>query len=313
MVNFSSMGVNRRLAIGEALFTVVVWGASFVATKVALKYTSPDVVVWLRFGMGVAILGVAMLAKRKFVLPEKKDWLYFALLGFMGITFHQWLQSTGLVTAQATTSAWIVATIPVFMALLGWIALKERLVWLQGVGIFLSALGVLLVITDGDLVQLYLGKFGTLGDFLILISAPNWAVFSVLSRRGLQKYPATLMMFYVMSFGWLFSSIWFFSKGGLSQIGQIPIEGWVGIAFLGVICSGLAYIFWYDALQALPVAQTGAFLFIEPVSTVVVAALILGEKLNLAIILGGILILTGVWFVNRKNAVLKIKGTISSN
>ncbi len=313
MVNFSTMGVNRRLAIGEVLFTVIVWGASFVATKVALKYTSPDVVVWLRFGMGVIILGVAVLVKRKFAFPEKRDWLYFALLGFIGITFHQWLQSTGLVTAQATTTAWIVATIPVFMGLLGWIALKEKLVWLQGFGIFLSALGVLLVITNGDLVQLSLGKIGTIGDFLILISAPNWAVFSVLSRRGLQKYPATLMMFYVMSFGWLFSSILFFGKGGLSQIRQIPLDGWMGIAFLGVICSGLAYIFWYDALQALPVAQTGAFLYLEPVSTVVVAALILGEKLYLATILGGILILTGVWLVNKKNLVPKIKGAISSN
>jgi drug/metabolite transporter (DMT)-like permease len=258
VVNSRPMGIDRRRAFIEAIFTVVVWGASFVATKVALRYTSPDVVVWLRFAMGVVILGIAVLAGRKLALPEKRDWLYFALLGFLGITFHQWLQSTGLVTAQATTSAWIVATIPVFMALLGWLALKEKLSWLQVGGILLSAFGVLLVITRGHLGQLAVSKFGTVGDFLILLSAPNWAVFSILSRRGLQKYPATLMMFYVMAFGWLFSSVLFFMQGGLAQIGNIPWDGWAGIAFLGIICSGLAYIFWYDALQALPVAQTGA-------------------------------------------------------
>jgi drug/metabolite transporter (DMT)-like permease len=307
------MGISRRRAVIEALFTVIVWGASFVATKVALRYATPDVVVWLRFGMGVVILGIAVLVGRKFALPEKRDWAYFALLGFLGITFHQWLQSTGLVTAQASTTAWIVATIPVFMALLGWLALKEKLFWLQVVGIFLSALGVLLVVTRGDLVQLASGKFGTVGDFLILISAPNWAIFSVLSRRGLQKYPATLMMFYVMAFGWLFSSVLFFVEGGLNQIGYIPWEGWAGIAFLGIFCSGLAYIFWYDALQVLPVAQTGAFLYLEPVSTVVVAALILGEQLYLATLMGGVLILVGVWVVNRKNVGSKIKGTSSAN
>jgi drug/metabolite transporter (DMT)-like permease len=263
--------------------------------------------------MGMVILGIAVLVGRKFALPEKRDWAYFALLGFLGITFHQWLQSTGLVTAQASTTAWIVATIPVFMALLGWLALKEKLFWLQVVGIFLSALGVLLVVTRGDLVQLASGKFGTVGDFLILISAPNWAIFSVLSRRGLQKYPATLMMFYVMAFGWLFSSVLFFVEGGLNQIGYIPWEGWAGIAFLGIFCSGLAYIFWYDALQVLPVAQTGAFLYLEPVSTVVVAALILGEQLYLATLMGGVLILVGVWVVNRKNVGSKIKGTSSAN
>jgi drug/metabolite transporter (DMT)-like permease len=303
------MGVNRRFAVIEALLAVVVWGASFVATKVALQYTSPDVVVWLRFAMGVVILGIAVLVRGKFALPDKWDWMYFALLGFLGITFHQWLQSNGLVTAQATTTAWIVATTPIFMALLGWLALKEKLSWLQVGGIILSTIGVMLVVTRGDLSQLIGGKFGTLGDFLILISAPNWAVFSILSRRGLKKYPATLMMFYVMAFGLFFSSIIFFSQGGIGQIGKIPWDGWVGIAFLGVFCSGLAYIFWYDALQALPAAQTGAFLYLEPVATLIVAALILGEHLFLAAMIGGALILSGVWFVNRKNAGWKIKDT----
>jgi drug/metabolite transporter (DMT)-like permease len=302
------MGMNNRRAMLEAIVAVVVWGASFVATKVALRYTSPDVVVWLRFAMGVVILGVAVLAGQKFTLPEKRDWPYFALLGFLGITFHQWLQSTGLVTSQATTTGWIVSTIPVFMALLGWLALKEKLLWLQVAGILLSAFGVLLVVTHGDLVLLASGKFGTVGDFLILLSAPNWAVFSVLSRRGLKKYPAALMMFYVMAFGWLFSTILFFMSGGLSQIGHIPWDGWAEIAFLGIFCSGLAYIFWYDALQTLPVAQTGAFLYLEPVVTVIVAALILGERLYLATLLGGVLILAGVWLVNRKKRDRKVRG-----
>ncbi len=288
----------------EALFAVVIWGASFVATKVALRHSSPDVVVWLRFAIGVVILGMAVLAGKKFAWPEKRDWLYLALLGFLGITLHQWLQSTGLVTTQATTTAWIVASMPVFMALLGWLGLKEKVLWLQVVGILLSVLGVLLVVTRGDLALLASGKFGTPGDLLILVSAPNWAVFSVLSRRGLKKYPAVLMMFYVMAFGWLFSSILFFAEGGMNQIGAIPWDGWAGIAFLGIFCSGLAYIFWYDALQVLPVAQTGAFLYVEPVVTVIVAALILGERLYLITLLGGGLVLAGVWIINR----MKSKG-----
>lgn len=305
------MAINRRRAILEALFTVTVWGASFVATKISLRYTRPDVVVWLRFTMGVIILGIAILIGRKFILPEKRDWTYFALLGFLGITFHQWLQSTGLVTAQATTTGWIVASIPIFMALLGWLVFKERLIWLQIMGILLSVFGVLLVVTRGDLSLLIVGKIGTLGDFLVLVSAPNWAIFSILSRRGLLKYSAVLMMFYVMTFGWLFSSILFFAQGGLNQIGSIPWDGWIAIAFLGVFCSGLAYIFWYDALQALPVAQTGAFLYLEPVVTVIVAALLLGEQISIASLLGGVLILVGVWMVNKKNSKIRLKEFVS--
>jgi drug/metabolite transporter (DMT)-like permease len=303
------MRSNFRLAVVEALFAVLAWGASFVATKIALRYLAPDAVVWLRFTMGAVILGAAVVARKQFRLPEKRDWAYFALLGFLGITFHQWLQSTGLVTAQATTTAWIVASTPVFMAILGWLALKERLFWLQIGGILLSVFGVLLVVTRGDLAQLTSGKFATFGDVLVMISALNWAVFSVLSRRGLKKYPATLMMFYVMGFGWLFSTLLFFVEGGTGQIGRVAWDGWAGIAFLGIFCSGLAYIFWYDALQSLPVAQTGAFLYIEPVVTVIVAAFILNESLRLPTLVGGLLILLGVWLVNRK----KLRREVASN
>jgi len=75
--------------------------------------------------------------------------------------------------------------------------------------------------------------------------------------------------------------------------------GWIAITFLGVFCSGIAYIFWYDALKILPVAQTGAFLYFEPIITVIVAAIVLREAILLASLVGGITILIGVWLVNR--------------
>jgi drug/metabolite transporter (DMT)-like permease len=211
-----------------------------------------------------------------------------------------------LVTAQATTTGWIIASTPIFMALLGLIILRERLLWYQVAGIFLAAFGVLLVVTKGDLSAIAAGTFGTPGDLLVLVSAPNWAVFSALSRSGLKRYPSTLMMFYVMSFGWLFTSILFFSGSGISQIVSIPWDGWIAIAFLGVFCSGLAYIFWYDALKVLSVAQTGAFLYIEPIITVIVAALLLREAILLATLVGGITILIGVWLVNRPSQAAQV-------
>ena len=286
-------------AILKALFAVTVWGASFVATKVALQYAAPTMLVWLRFAMGVVILGIAVGLNRQFSLPRGKEWSYFALLGFLGITFHQWLQSTGLQTAEATTTAWIITSTPIFIALLGILVLRERLTWYQAAGIVLASFGVLLIVTKGDLSSLAKGQFGAPGDILVLISAPNWAVFSTLSRPGLKKHPATLMMFYVMSFGWLFTSILFFASSELEQVASIPLDGWIAIAFLGVFCSGIAYIFWYDALKDLPVAQTGAFLYLEPIITVVVAAVVIKETILLATLVGGIIILFGVWLVNR--------------
>ena len=293
------MPKSKIIPILEALFAVVVWGASFIATKVALRDVSPITVVWLRFAMGVIILGIAVSARKQFALPKREEWPYFALLGFLGITFHQWLQSTALTTSHASTTAWIVATTPVFMALLGWLILKEKLSWLQTGGILLAALGVILVVSNGDLASLELGKFGASGDILVLISALNWAVFSALSRRGLKSHPAARMMFYVMALGWLFSSILFFSGPNLGEIPRLTLNGWLGVGFLGIFCSGLAYIAWYDALTALPAAQLGAFLYLEPPVAVIVAALILAEPVTWAALLGGAIILFGVWLVNQ--------------
>ena len=283
----------------EAVLAVIAWGASFVATKVALRYVSPVTVVWLRFAMGVVILGIAVILRNQFTLPARKELLYMFFLGFLGIAFHQWLQSTGLLTAQATTTSWIVATTPVFMALLGWLVLGEKLVGLQILGVVLAAFGVLLVVSKGDFTAIAAGRIGTVGDFLILISAVNWAVFSTLSRRGLQAQPATRMMFFVMGFGWLFSSVPFLAGPGLGDIRNLTREGWLGIGFLGVFCSGFAYIFWYDALKTLPMAQTGSFLYLEPLVTVLVAAWVLSEPVVGASLAGGALILLGVWLVNR--------------
>lgn len=269
------------------------------ATKIALEDISPISIVWLRFLMGMLILGLAVILRKQFTLPNKKEWAYFALLGFLGITFHQWLQSNGLQTSEAGTTAWIVATTPVCMALLGWFILKEGLGWTKTLGILLAFFGVLVVVSKGDLTSISIGKFGAPGDKLILVSAVNWAVFSALSRRGLKTHPASLMMFYVMSFGWLFTSLLFLPTNGFAEISELTINGWMAVAFLGVFCSGLAYIAWYDALKALSTAQTGVFLYIEPLVAVIVAFLILGEAITAASLIGGAVIIFGVWLVNQ--------------
>ncbi|HYO16837.1 MAG TPA: DMT family transporter [Thermoanaerobaculia bacterium] len=290
----------RTLAIVKVLFAVVVWGASFIATKMAVGEVAPVTVVWTRFAMGVAVLGAVVAHRRQLAVPSRSDLAYFAGLGFLGITFHQWLQSNGLVTAQASTSAWIVTTTPVFMALLGWTVLRERLSGMTVLGIGVAAAGVLVVVSGGDLSAVAAGRFGTVGDLLVLLSSPNWAVFSVLSRRGLRRYPSALMMFWVMTTGWLLTTVLFLAGPGPADLARLSSTGWAALVFLGLFCSGVAYIFWYDALRHLPASQVGAFLYVEPLIAVVVAAALLGEPVTFAVLAGGAAILLGVWMVSRR-------------
>jgi drug/metabolite transporter (DMT)-like permease len=185
------------------------------------------------------------------------------------------------------------------MALLGRFLLQEQLGWLKSLGILLAFVGVLIVVSKGDFGSVSVGRFGAPGDVLILVSAVNWAVFSALSRRGLKTHPASQMMFYIMLLGWLFTSILFVTANGIAEITALSFDGWMAITFLGIFCSGLAYIAWYDALKSLGTAQTGVFLYIEPLVAVVVAFFVLAEPITLASLLGGAVILFGVWLVNR--------------
>lgn len=297
---------DRNMAGAEALATVVIWGATFVATKIALQEVSPATVVWLRFGMGLVVLGLAAGHRREFSLPSRGDWKVLAFLGLIGVAFHQWLQANGLQTAQATTTAWIVATTPIFIVLLGWLVLRERPSAAQFAGIGVAALGVVLVVSKGNPATLFFGHAAGIGDLLILISALNWAIYTVLSRRALAKTEPARMIFYVILAGWVFVTIWIMGFGpGISEIAGLTARGWGAIAGLGTLGSGLAYIMYYDALRVLPASQLGVFLNIEPLVTMLLAAPLLGEPITAIVLLGGGLILVGIYLVNRTTLAVR--------
>lgn len=295
------MPKTKLLPYLEVLFTVIVWGGTFIATKIALREVSPATIVWIRFGMGTLILGAVVFARKQFAIPERSEWLYFAMLGFLGVTFHQILQATGLQTAKATTTAWIVATTPVFIAILGWLALKERLNGVQVIGMLLAMFGVLLIVSKGNLSALFTGEEGTFGDFLILISSVNWAVYTILSRRELARHPAARMMFFVMLLGWLFVNLWIFGFGpGVGELPNLTSSGWTAILILGIFGSGLAYIAFYDALQEIPASQIGVFFNVEPLVTTVLASFMINEAITAITLIGGAIVILGIWLVNRK-------------
>ena len=287
----------------EALATVCIWGATFVATKVALREVSPATIVWLRFSMGLVILGLAALHRHELSVPARRDWPLLVLLGFIGVAFHQWLQSNGLRTAAATTTAWLVATTPIFIALLGWMTLREALKPLQWSGVGIAALGVLVILGRGKLQGLWSGAPINMGDLMVMLSAPNWAVYTILSRRLLGRMAPTRMILYVMLAGWMIITVWALGFGpGIREFGSLSLTGWLAVAGLGVFGSGLAYIMYHDALHVLPASQLGVFLNLEPVVTMILAAPILGEPLTGVVLIGGAMIIVGIYLVNRKAA-----------
>jgi drug/metabolite transporter (DMT)-like permease len=307
----SDSRLNIRAFLAGTL-AVIFWGASFVATKVLLRDLTPATIVVARFGMGLALLLVVVRLRRESNPIRRRELPFLAFLGFIGIAFHQWLQANGLKTATATVTAWIIATIPVFIVILSWLILGEKLSKPQLGGIVLAAGGTVAVISGGNLSALVEGGVGTAGDILIIISAINWALFTVLSKRVIHSSEGSQtqdqiggrnpirVILVVMGFGWVFCLPWAIIDGGWQGLAVLDGRGWAALIFLGVACSGLAYLLWYYALDALSAAQTGVFHYIQPLVTTVLAGPMLGEAATATISLGGAVILLGVWWANRR-------------
>ena len=285
----------------KLLTAIAVWGGSFIATKIALQDVSPATIIWLRFLIGLVILGVIAKSKNELKLDNRKDAIELLWLGFLGISLHQWLQSSGLVTSEASTTAWLVSTTPIFMALLGWLFYREKISLPVAGGILLATIGVLFVITKGDFSSLFSGNFGAPGDILIILSAPNWALFSVMSRPILEKYSPLKVTFYTLFFGWLFISIQFLGTRSWTEFQQISVAGWASILFLGIFCSVLAYIFYNEGVKVFTSTQVGMFLYFEPVVATLIATLLLSETFGWGSAIGAGLIVIGVWLVNQRN------------
>jgi drug/metabolite transporter (DMT)-like permease len=291
---------NEREAYVKLFFAVLFWGNSFVATKIVVQEIAPSLLIGLRAFFGAAALFFVLLSGKKFVRLPAKDVFFFAVLGFFGIAFHQWLQSTAMLYTTASSGGWIIATTPVFMSVFGVIFLKEKLRFVQILGILIAAAGLLFVTSRGDYSKLDFGNFGNYGDLLMIVSAANWAVYSVFSRRKLQSNDPVLMMFYVTVFGLFFNVFQIAYEGSYAGLWSMSGKAWLSVLFLGFLCSAAAQVFWYDGLKKLQAYRTGIFLYIQPLFTVITAVLTGLEEWNYWILLGGGIILTGVWLVNKK-------------
>jgi drug/metabolite transporter (DMT)-like permease len=289
----------RFLAHLKALVTVLIWGASFVTTKIIVEQIDPLVLVPVRTFGGSLMLAL-LLHKR----GEWTGWVrgrllaQLALLAFVGVALHLTIQAVGLSLTTASNTGWMVSLTPIFIALLAWRFLGERFGALQLTGFVVAMSGALLiVIAQAGGLDIF-GLPSTRGDGLAFSSAITWAVFSVLSKRIIgQKKPATLMV-HVMAIGCLMTLPLFVIQQGWQELAQLNLEGWLALGFTVLFVSSLAYLFWYDALATLQASQVGVFLYIEPLVTVGLAALLLTEPLRPLALLGGAAILVGVWLVS---------------
>ena len=278
------------------LLAIIFWGTSFVATKTALLEIKPVTIIILRLILASILLTIiAIFTKRSFSVNLKSHgWIFIlALIA----TFHLWIQVTGLQYTTASNTGWIIGTAPIFMAILGLIFYKEKVTLLQLAGILIAMFGLLLLIGKGSILNIDLIE--NKGDLLVLGSAFTWGVYSMVNKKISLTYSPLMTILYLFLMMAIIIVPFNLNSETFNSLIRLSLTGWMSILFLGLFCSGIAYVIWAQALRDMESAKVGAFLYFEPFVTVIAAWALLSESITLMMILSGLLITIGVFIVNK--------------
>jgi len=279
------------------LLAIIFWGASFVATKTVLHEIKPVTIIILRLILASALLTIiALSTKRTFSINLKNHgWIF--ILALVAV-FHLWIQVTGLQYTTASNTGWIIGTAPIFMAVLGFVFYKEKVTLFQFVGIVVAIAGLLLLIGKGDVTNI--GLIENKGDLLVLGSAFTWGVYSLVNKKISLSYSPLMTILYLFLMMAVIIIPFNLDSQTINSVISLSTLGWISILFLGIFCSGIAYVIWAQALRDMESAKVGAFLYFEPLVTVIAAWFFLNEEITLLMILSGLLITAGVFIVNKE-------------
>ncbi len=285
-----------------ALLAIVFWGISFVATKAALREIHPITLVFTRFAIGTTLLVGTLAARRRPLVPPLDSWGALALMGFIGVFVHMLLQSYGIALTSAVNAGWIIGLIPIWSAVLAALFLRERFGPAKVGGLALGFAGAALVVTRGRIAGGLLALPETRGDLLMLVSTLNWAIYTAYGSAVLKRLGSLRATAGSMFLGWLMLAPLFLWTRGWRDYAALSPAGIGAVLFLGVGASGLGYLFWFGALEQVETSRVAAFLYLEPLVTLITAMLLLGERVGLATLAGGLLVLAGVALVQRAPA-----------
>ncbi|MHB1683545.1 MAG: DMT family transporter [Bacilli bacterium] len=301
---------------GLLVLTSVFWGSAFVFSKVAETSVPPLAAAFLRFGLG-SIVGLIMILVRKlrnadYDISPSKTWFDTAVLGIVGVAGYNLLFFEGLALSQAPDGSMIIPTLtPAITVILAAVFLKERFRRKQVAGLGITLVGSMIFFSAIVFSHVAGGQHRIIGDLMFLGSAVLWAFATLLSKRLTSRMDPFLVSTYTMVVGSFILGLI-----AMPQLVQIDWSSlgwpfWSDLVYLAVFPSVLANWFFYVGVQRIGPSRAAVFMYLVPVSSLILAAAVLGETLTLGQFSGAALMIAGVWLINRKNRSV-IRGALSS-
>lgn len=291
----------------RALWAIIFWGISFIATKIALREIHPFMLLTLRYAIGALLLFLFQYRRDRTFLKQfaYRDWIHIVILATVGVSGLGLLQAYGLIYTSAINTGWIIAINPILITVAARFFLHEAITARKIAGILLGFLGLFLIITRGVFSLSVFLFSSTFGDLLVFTSAIAWTTFTVGGKGFLSRFNPLSSVTAIMILGFLILLPLGILKGGWEDLFHLSPLTWMGVLFLGIFCSGLGYLFWYSALEKKDSGSVGMYLYLEPLVTLMGAFLFLGEPIYWITLVGGAMTLAGVYLATWKGFLEK--------
>lgn len=292
----SSRGGHRHTVVTASLMLAATffWASNIVAGKVALAGFTPLALAQLRMGGAALLYCLLYLAWRGFptLHLSKHQWLILTLMALTGITLNQICYIGGLALTSVTHTGLIQAIGPILVLLLAASMGMEVLTRGKIAGMAISFAGVALLLIERPARG---SGANWLGDLIVIAAGGFFAYYTILMKRVAALYdPLTLN---VVVFGLGAILLIPFCAASLAKVRwtQISPHAWWGLIYMVIFGSFIAYLIYAFALETLSASRVAAFAYLQPLMAAAMAVWLLGERISLAAVIGGILILAGVY------------------
>ena len=287
---------------GAALLTILIWGTTFISTKVLLTSFQPVEILFLRFVLG--FLALCLIYPRRLRLGERRQELWFAAAGLCGVTLYYLLENIALTYTLASNVGVLVSVSPVFTALFSHFLLRrEKLRPAFFAGLAVALAGVVLLSYNGSAVL----KLDPRGDVLALLAAAIWSAYSLITRHiSSFGYPVVQTTRRIFAYGLVFmlpALLIFGFRPSLEAV--LEPMNLLNLVYLGLGACALCFVTWNFAVGRLGAVKTSTYIYLVPVVTLATSALVLGEPVTPLSAVGAALTVAGLALSEHK------KGTAS--
>ena len=280
-----------------ALLTIIIWGTTFISTKILLVDFQPVEILFFRFVMG--LLALLIIYPHRLKTTTKRQELTFALAGLCGICLYYLLENIALTYTMASNVGVIISVAPFFTAIMSHLFLKEegKLRANFFIGFVVAMIDIFLISFNGSKLEL-----NPVGDLLALLAAFVWACYSILTKKiSSYGYHTILTTRRVFFYGILFMIPTLFMFDFHLELSRFTNPVYLfNIIFLGLGASALCFVSWNLAVKVLGAVKTSIYIYMVPVITVVTSTLILHEQITALSIIGTLLTLAGLFLSERK-------------